>query len=126
MEVSQVSSYPGTGTPTPSSALPTSHHEQSVESPFGLLPTSVSTTASPFRFPPVDQQRLLSRGDSSTGGSDGLFRNRMQFLQDLILELNQEISAAGDDAAADNPRIMELLGRIAELAREDGVGRSPE
>jgi len=48
----------------------------------------------------------------------------MRQLQDLILELNQEIAAVSDEAAADNPRIAELRGRIAELAREDVVGSS--
>jgi len=53
---------------------------------------------------------------SSGGGNDGAtFRNRMQRLQDLVLELNWAISENGEDSS----RALELRGRIAELTRED-------
>ncbi|KAF8060251.1 hypothetical protein FPV67DRAFT_1513958 [Lyophyllum atratum] len=53
----------------------------------------------------------------STSGTGGVtaFQNRMQRLQDLVLELNRTIGESGEESA----RALELRGRIAELTRED-------
>ena len=60
-------------------------------------------------------------GDGNEGESNfaaTVFRSRMQRLQDLILELNQEISENGEESSY----ALELRGRIAELTREDIQG----
>jgi len=44
-----------------------------------------------------------------------MFRNRMQRLQDLVLELNRAISENDEESSC----VSELRGRIAELTRED-------
>lgn len=44
-----------------------------------------------------------------------MFRNRMQRLQDLVVELNRAISEDGEESSY----ALELRGQIAELTRED-------
>lgn len=62
---------------------------------------------------------VASRSElSSTQNQEGdtvEFRNRMQRLEELVLELNREIASGGDNTS----RVAELRGRIAELTRQD-------
>jgi len=58
---------------------------------------------------------IASGGAAAVGsGLGGVLRTRMQRLQALVTELNQEIERGG----AEGVRVAELKGRIAELTRE--------
>lgn len=58
----------------------------------------------------VSPTHLEGEADPGVG-----FRNRMQRLEGLILELNREIASDDENAS----RVAELRARIAELARPD-------
>ncbi|KAG6830604.1 hypothetical protein H0H87_007547 [Tephrocybe sp. NHM501043] len=65
----------------------------------------------------VQPQEAGSDTTSVTGpiiSVGGVFRSRMQRLQELVTELNREIAIRGEESV----RVAELKGRIAELTRE--------
>jgi hypothetical protein len=86
-----------------------------------LHKSSPSSTSAFFSSisPSMSASAVAPRSDlSSTQNQEGdntEFRNRMQRLEELVLELNREIASGGDNTS----RVAELRGRIAELTRQD-------
>ncbi|KAG6910353.1 hypothetical protein DXG01_011422 [Tephrocybe rancida] len=105
----------GTSRGGPSSELGSdtliSEHKSDLEQP------GFPAVLSPLRREHVQAQDAASDVTSVTGPiitAGGAFRSRMQRLQELVTELNEEMALSGEGSV----RVAELKGRIAELTRE--------
>ena len=106
-----------TDTPTPHqpSSDPASRSARPTD-PLGPHMRQKSSTAlSPIQVTQQGNHQAPSGGNEGESNVVGaILRNRMQGLQDLVVELNRVISENSESSY-----VLELRGRIAELTRED-------
>ena len=93
---------------------------RSASSPYPLRPQMGQNSSTPLAptlaAQQMNYQALSGGGNERESDFVGtVVQNRMQRLQDLVLELNQEIFENGEESLY----ASELRGRIAELTRED-------
>ncbi|KAG6836726.1 hypothetical protein H0H93_004389 [Arthromyces matolae] len=83
--------------------------------------TSQVGTTSPISKSTMSQINTASPVTTATVEGGGAFRTKMQRLQELVTDLNNEIAVDGENSV----KVAELRGRIAELTREEAGASVP-